>query len=361
MDDEGAPRLLDRLDEIDAGWLTAVLRRAGHADADIAGFALTPIGAGNVSDTARVDLVHRGGAGAPASLVCKFRCSDAVAHAHGVASGSYHREVGSYRLVADACRTPGLLWVAGGHDTINLVMEDLSGRARAGDQVAGCDPAEARAVVTELARLHRAFFPMPRAAAPDWAMTMAETADYWVDAIARAVPLIRAEVAERLSRDEMRAVETAARIARAWYTLPVVRATLTHGDPRVDNILFLDGADGAVEAVLIDWQMTGWRNPMHDVGYFLSGSVTEENRRAHERDLLAHYADLIGAAYPLDAVLADYRVQLLGGLMTTIAAYALIPLTPPVHLLLLTLLRRNLAAALDWDSFAAVANDRERR
>ena len=31
---------------------------------------------------------------------------------------------------------------------------------------------------------------------------------------------------------------------------------------------------GTVEAVLIDWQMTGWRNPMHDVGYFLSGSVT---------------------------------------------------------------------------------------
>ncbi|MEH3046282.1 aminoglycoside phosphotransferase family protein [Sphingomonas adhaesiva] len=348
------PRLLDRLDQIDAGWLTAVLHQSGHADADVVGFAVTPIGAGNVSDTVRVDLTHRHPGSAPRSLVCKFRCSGEQAHAHGISSGSYYRETGSFPVIAGSCRTPRLHWVAGGHDNINLVMEDLSRSTRAGDQIAGCGPDDARAVVTELAKLHRTFYPMPIAAAPDWAMTMAATADYWSDAIDRALPLIREHAGVQLTAQEMATVAAIGAAAHRWYTLPVARATLTHGDPRVDNILFLDREDRTVEAVLIDWQMTGWRNPMHDVGYFLSGSVTVEDRRAHERDLLAHYAAVFGDGYPPEQITRDYRVQLLSGLVTTTAAYALLPLTDAVQALLLALIRRNLAAAIDWDSIAAI-------
>ncbi|MGJ3626743.1 aminoglycoside phosphotransferase family protein [Sphingomonas sp. MMS24-JH45] len=192
-------------------------------------------------------------------------------------SGSYYRETGSYPIAARACRTPRLLWIAGqAADNINLVMEDLSRSARAGDQIAGCRPADARAVVTELAKLHRAFHPMDAVDAPEWAMSMAATADYWCAAIARGIPVIEEHVADRLTAQELAGVAAAGRVADRWYRLPVSRATLTHGDPRVDNILFLDRDEegGGVEAVLIDWQMTGWRNPMHDVGYFLSGSVS---------------------------------------------------------------------------------------
>ncbi|MBY0302240.1 MULTISPECIES: phosphotransferase [Sphingomonas] len=348
------PRLLSRLDEIDTDWLTAVLRQSGHPDAELTGFVLTPIGAGNVSDTVRVDLTHRQAGAEPPSLVCKFRCSGEQAHAHGISSGSYYREVGSFPAVAGACRTPRLYWIAGGYDNINLVMEDLSRVSRAGDQIAGCDLRDARAVVGELAKLHRTFYPMAAASAPDWAMTMAATADYWSGAIANSLPLIRDVAAGEISEAEMATVAAAVAAAHRWYSLPVTRATLTHGDPRVDNILFLDHDDGSVEAVLIDWQMTGWRNPMHDVGYFLSGSVTRADRRAHERDLLAYYAAVFGDGYPPEQITQDYRVQLLGGLMTTIAAYSLIPLTDPVKALLLALLRRNLSAAIDWDSIAAI-------
>ena len=184
-------------------------------------------------------------------------------------------------------------------------------------------------------------------------MTMAATADYWVAAIDRAVPIIRAAVFDRLSADERATIEGACRKARDWYTRLVARGTLTHGDPRVDNILFLD-EPGGVQAVLIDWQLTGWRNPMHDIGYVLSGSVPLADRRAHEHALLGQYAEEFAGDYPLERVTADYRVQLLGGLMTTIASYGLIPLTPAVDTLLITLLRRNAAAAIDWDSLASV-------
>ncbi|MES2492607.1 MAG: aminoglycoside phosphotransferase family protein [Pseudomonadota bacterium] len=354
-----APRLLDTVADLDAAWLTDVIRQAGFADADVRSFSVRPIGAGNVSDTVRVAMEFAGPTEAPSSVVCKFRCSEPQAHAHGVGSGSYFREVHSYAALqnmgADSCRTPHAFWIAGGAENVNLVLEDLTGSARSGDQVTGCSPADAAAVVTQLARLHRATFPLMRAHAPDWALTMAGSAEYWADAITRALPVIRQHSSHRLSAADWAVLEHACAVAPAWYKLPMLRGALTHGDPRVDNILFVPEADG-VEAVIIDWQMTGWRNPMHDVGYFLSGSVTVEDRRQHERALLGLYLDVFGRdrGYCVDAVLGDYRVQLLSGLMTTVGAYALLPITAPVEQLLAVLLRRNLEAAMDWDALGAI-------
>ncbi len=45
-------------------------------------------------------------------------------------------------------------------------------------------------------------------------------------------------------------------LVRDWHLLPHRRLTFTHGDPRVDNILFEPLAEG-VGAVIIDWQVTG--------------------------------------------------------------------------------------------------------
>jgi hypothetical protein len=348
-----APRLLDHRDEVDAGWLTQVLNIAGHRDARVASFALQPIGAGNVSDTFRVALEYEAPTSAPASLICKFRCSDDAAHVHGVGSGSYLREVESYRALLgrpDVCRIPDVFWVDGNAGNINLVMADLSRIARAGNQIAGCDIDDARSVVAELAKLHRAYFPMPKAEAPAWGMTMAASADYWAAAVQRGLDVVSLHVADRLEPWQMDLLSDAQRQALGWYNLPMPRGTLTHGDPRVDNILF-----AAAGAVLIDWQITGWRNPMHDIGYFLSGSVTVEDRRVHEQDLLDIYAGIFGDEnlYSRDLIETDYRVHLLSGLMTTIAAYGLLPLSPEVDALLLALLHRNTAAAADWDSLSA--------
>ena len=353
------PRLLDTVADLDAGWLTDVLRHSGYTDAEVRGFAVRPIGAGNVSDTVQVALDFAGPTAAPSSVVCKFRCSQPQAHAHGVGSGSYFREVHSYAAIREmgesACRVPHAYWIAGGAENVNLVLEDLSGLARPGDQVGGCSPADAAAVITQLARLHRASFPLSRALAPAWGLTMADSADYWSDAIDRAMPIIRQHSGSGLTEADWTVLHGARDVAHDWYSLPMPRGALTHGDPRVDNILFIDKAEG-IEAVIIDWQMTGWRNPMHDVGYFLSGSIAIEDRRQHERTLLTLYAEVLGRdrGYPDEVMVEDYRIQVLSGLMTTVAAYALLPITAPVERLLIALLRRNLAAAADWDSIAAV-------
>lgn len=107
--DSGVPRLIDTVDEIDASWIESVLRRAGVPDPQVVGVDVAPIGAGNVSDTVRVDITFRGEAGdAPRALVVKLKPSDPAVHAHGLNSGAYHREIGGYRAIAErhACRIP---------------------------------------------------------------------------------------------------------------------------------------------------------------------------------------------------------------------------------------------------------------
>jgi len=354
IDAAARPELLDSLSQIDAGWIAAVLAKAGHRDITVRDFAISPVGAGNVSDTVRLTVDHDC-PDAPQSMVCKFRPSQDMAHRHGVASGAYHRELGAYRLIgdmADGCHIPVVLWLDGNRENINLVMEDSTENTRAGDQIAGCGIEDAVAVVRELAALHRATA-VRADDAPDWAVRMPESRDYWVPMIEQSVSIIRDRFTNILPAGDIELIAQAAAVARAWYDLPHHRTTLTHGDPRVDNILFRDGAGGP-QAILIDWQVIGVRQPLYDLGYFLSGSISVEDRRRFEHHLLTLYAEAFGPDYSHDDILADYRIQLISGLFTTSAAASVLPDTAEVNRLLLALLERNCAAVADWDTVEAI-------
>ena len=348
--------LLEQTDDIDAAWMSTVLA-ATFPGVAVRAVTCRPIGAGNVSDTVHVTIEYeRRPDDAPDSVVAKFRPRSPDVHAHGLGSGAYHREIGGYRAITErgACRIPRLFHVDGDETNINLVIEDLTA-ATPGDQIAGCGPAEAEAVLTQLARLHATFSSIDPATAgsiEDWPIRMAEAADYWSPAIERGTATALARYRGRLPDPDLEIVAAAGELARAWHLLPQTRLSLTHGDPRVDNVLF-EQVDGGPGAVLIDWQVTGLRNPMYDVGYFLSGSLTVADRRAHERRLLEHYLDRFAAidpGYPAAEALADYRTQVMSGLMITTAAIAVLPDNDQVNALLLALLERNCAAVADWDA-----------
>ena len=353
---DSAVRLLDETTEIDPAWMDAVLG-PHHPGVAVRSVDPRPIGAGNVSDTVRVALEydHRP-TGAPDAVVAKFRPRSPEVHAHALGSGAYHREIGGYRACTEraACRIPHLLHVAGDETTINLVVEDLSD-ARAGDQVAGATPREAEAVLREFARLHATFSPMDPTTAPDWLIRMDEAADYWTPTIQKGAAIALERYRGRLSDADLECVAAAGELVRDWHQLPQSRLTLTHGDPRVDNVLF-EGTPEAPGAVLIDWQVTGLRNPMYDVGYFLSGSLTVADRRAHEERLLEHYLAEFAAitpGYSADEAREDHRTQVMSGLMITTGAIAVLPDVEAVNRLLLALLERNCAAVADWGAVEA--------
>ena len=61
--------------------------------------------------------------------------------------------------------------------------------------------------------------------------------------------------------------------------------TLLHGDPHIGNTYVLPGDNVG----FLDWQVLHRGNFSLDLGYFLQGAVTPENRRTNEADLVEEY------------------------------------------------------------------------
>ena len=84
---------------------------------------------------------------------------------------------------------------------------------------------------------------------------------------------------------------------------------IVHGDYRLDNLFFRRHEDGP-EVIAIDWQICVRTVGAYDLGYFLSQSLTIEDRRTHEERLLDVYRSTLAEAdidSPADELLEDYR------------------------------------------------------
>ncbi len=102
--------------------------------------------------------------------------------------------------------------------------------------------------------------------------------------------------------------------ARYIGTLTTTAPTLLHGDPHIGNTYVLPDD----EVGFLDWQMARRGNWSLDLGYFLQGAVTIEDRRRSERDLLDQYRgalELPAAEIPsADEVWLRYRASVAHGL-----------------------------------------------
>lgn len=97
-------------------------------------------------------------------------------------------------------------------------------------------------------------------------------------------------------------------------TLTTSPQTLLHGDPHIGNTYVTP--DGNVG--FLDWQMARRGNWSLDLGYFLQGALTTEDRRAHEGRLLEEYREALGLPADempsVDEVLTRYRASVAHGL-----------------------------------------------
>lgn len=320
-------------DGVTPQWLTAALAQRG-IDAEVSGLRMEAVGTGQLGETRRFHLDYKGAVPpeAPASVVGKFSSLNDVARETGQSMGFYRAEVMFYRELAGRAgiRTP-FVYVAEIDPRTNdfvLLFEDLA-PAQQGDQMRGCTLAEARAALSEAARLHAAFWNDTSLVTQDWCY-VPEGAQgfYTTELIERSWDHVVRHYDGWLSPE---VAQVCAKFVRnhAWWNRPRdFPKCFSHNDFRPDNMLF--GKPGERVAV-VDWQTSNFLGTGMDVAYFLGGAFPREARRAHEKTLLREYHEQLLALgvrdYDFEHLMNDYRHYSFAAIAVAIAATLIVKRT----------------------------------
>lgn len=324
------------------------------ASSTLASLVGEPIGTGQMCDTVRLVLSWQPPDAGPASLVSKLPSSDEGSRSTAAAFGIYEREARFYaelapRTTVPAPRCLGVLEVDG---MPAALLEDLSGRGRQADQIAGIDVDCVPLAIDALARLHAPFWDDAELAAQPWLFRRCGVplphiqqhfGERWQRVLARFGAL--------LEPDACAVVERFAARLDAWSQSIDGPFTLVHHDFRADNLLVGRDANGAPRLWVLDWQTVGWGSPGWDLAYFLGGSLSVETRRAIERDALAAYAERLralgGPAVDADWLWARYRQLAFGGLLIAVNSAGAVKATERGDRMFATLINRHATQVLD--------------
>lgn len=347
--------------DVSASWLTEVLRRSGviGSSTSVNSFSGEPVGAGVgvMGVLLRATLVYDGpvGGDAPNSVIVKLPSPYPENRAQGIALGMYEAEV---RFLNEmAARTPVRLpriyfaEIVSGTADFAIVMEDL-GHLEIGDQIKGLPVAQAKAALLALADVHAAWWGKVQTDELEWIPSIVHPRiqglagmwpDIWAGFVAKfgyVLPDGGLEVGDRVKDRFWGVAEALGRMP--W--------TLIHQDYRVDN-LFFDDLASSQPVVIIDWQGLGRGPAVYDVAYFLGGSLTVDDRRAHETELVRAYHERLvshGVTYSWDELWHGYRMGMLSGLSTAVLVGATFDVANERGKALVEVLgSRHFAAAVD--------------
>ena len=313
--------LRDHPEKFDAGYLAVLFGQKAEALND---FAFAPVGTGQVGDSYRVTLNWADGVDAPRSLVAKCPAANATSRETARNLHLYEIETQFYAQFGATCgaRVPQAYAVdydAAGGDGI-LLFEDMAPAAQIA-QMDGCSAAELELALDEAALLHKSHWNDPRLAEFAWLnYSQDEERRAFLSMVLPSMyPEWRARYEGRLSRDILdMGADLVARFD-AYITPRPGPSVLTHGDLRLDNMLFTD-KDG--RAVLLDWQTASCGNPMGDIAYCIQTSLKDKQERAAlEEGLVARYHAALGdcvEGYDQAAAWADYRRAAFAGFIMAV-------------------------------------------
>ncbi len=351
--------LLRQAADVTTDWLTAVLADAGvlaHG-ARVLSFETEAIGTGQMADTTRFSLGYQRDGSGPASVVAKFASADDLSRATGLALRAYEIEVRFYRELAPrvTARVPRayVAEVEPATGWFTLLLEDIVGGCQ-GDQIEACTPDVAAAVLEEMAGLHAPCWEVGELAALEWLNRATPESDALLHALVTSLlPGFLERYEDTLAPAHRDVCVRFVERLPAWLQLRSGPRTASHGDFRLDNLLF---EPMSARPVVVDWQTAAWGSASADVAYFVGGCLGVEDRRAHEHDLVAHYHDALRRrgveGYALEQLRADTRRDIFGGLLMAIVASMVVQRTERGDLMFLTSTTRHAQHALDADALA---------
>jgi hypothetical protein len=238
-------------------------------------------------------------------------------------------------------------------DTV-LLLEDVSARGHALDQIAGATLEEARPAIRSLARLHAAFWDDAQLADLAWLPRLCD--EPYMSSVRAAFESSWPRVGEVFPDALTPAIKKfgdtfAPRIAPLFAKLVDGPNVLSHGDWRLDNLFVTE--DGW-EVIAVDWQLVDRSVGPRDLAYLVSQSLNLDDEDDYERALAIYLADLAEQRVEPDAAWAwdRYRYGALLGFGYPVIATGLLTVEDPRHLRLTrALLDRSLRALEALDAF----------
>ncbi|MDP6375991.1 MAG: phosphotransferase [Pseudomonadales bacterium] len=348
------PQIISDPDAVTPAWLSEVLAHAG-IHASVSSFTAEHIGTGQVGDNVRFRLRYTPGSiSGPRSIIGKFASQDPVSRETGKARNTYIKEVRFYRELQPTVdiRTPRPLFAAIEPEAQDfcIMMEDLY-PARQGDQISGCLLPEATLAVVELAGLHAPYWNDPRLETLAWLEPPdRESAEFGEALYNQLLPAFTERYAHRLSDAHFGVARRFGECFMSWsldYDGPV---SITHGDYRLDNMLF----GGSYPLTVVDWQTPSIGAPASDLSYFIGAGLKTGSRQLHERDLVAAYhgalIDKGVCDYTFDACWLHYRRYAYSGLLMAVVASMIVGQTDRGDDMFMAMARRHAQQVLDLES-----------
>ncbi len=350
-----------RGDDVTSEWLSSVL------GGDVGPVTSQYIGDGHIGVNIRVAMPDAE-AELPRSVVVKLPATDETSLTTAAMLRHYERETRFYTELASTVdmRVPACLygdWTAATNAFV-LVLEDMA-PATQGDQLTGCTFSRACDAVRELAKLHGPRWDDPTLYDIDWIEHDRTTdgADSGDEAGAGLAmmwqmffPGFSSTYRSHLSADEFELAKRFGSVIGTWRGGRSGPRAITHGDYRLDNMLFAT-PDGGPPVTVVDWQTPAHGSPITDLSYFIGAGLLPPERRAHERDLVAVYLEALGAyGITLDEswVWEQYRRDAFAGLAVAAMASQIVTLNDRSEAMFGAMAQRHLRQALDLDSFSLI-------
>jgi hypothetical protein len=163
-----------------------------------------------------------------------------------------------------------------------LLMEDLvEAGCGISDGTVGVRADPAAVALEDLAALHLRFEdPARRAAEAAWVKAPSHS-DYGQILLRQALAQHRDRLSANFIEIAELYIERGEALHDVWQRGP---RTVIHGDAHIGNLF-----DDAGRTGFLDWGIINLSTPLRDVSYFLTMALSIEDRRKHERELLAHY------------------------------------------------------------------------
>ena len=342
---------------LSASSLNAVLAPALNG-ANVVTVNYEPVGTGQMSESLRVQLTYSKPISLPHSMIAKFESVSEFSRAASQVTRTYEVETAFYQFLRDRVdvNAPQCFHVHydQADDTFLLLLEDFA-PCRQGDQIAGCTPHEATVAVKRLAGLHGPVWNDSSLLEMTWLNR--HTPERRLETHARFTqlyPMFIDRYNERLSAAAQTIGEQFVKQSEQYFTFLPPHFTATHGDFRLDNLLFMN-RNNSLQVGVVDFQTAAVGCGPSDLSYFIGSALSPDLRRKHENDLVQEYVTALqtyNVETSFDDIWALYCRYTLGGYIMAVIASVLVKQTDRGDEMFLAMANRHAQHALDLETLS---------